>query len=172
MLLAPEDFPHSAFYAHFPLKPARIILIRHAESAGNVDKGAYGHTPDYALELSPRGEVQAAAAGPRLRALVGDESVFAYVSPMWRTRRTFEHLAAALAPGQVRWREEPRLREQEWPWLKVWSRSRIWPMRIDKKWLKRHENGPFPVPASLSLAQALTWQKAVPETGLPNQSTV
>lgn len=96
------------------MKPARIILIRHAESAGNVDKGSYGHTPDYALELSPLGEEQAAAAGPRLRALVGDASVFAYVSPMWRTRRTFEHLAAAMAPGQVRWREEPRLREQEW----------------------------------------------------------
>ena len=96
------------------MKPARIILIRHAESEGNIDKGAYGHTPDYALALSPLGEQQAAAAGPRLRALVGEESVFAYVSPLWRTRRTFEHLAAALAPGQVRWREEPRVREQEW----------------------------------------------------------
>lgn len=99
MLLAAEDSTCSAFYSPFPLNPARILLIRHAESEGNVDKGAYGHTPYYALRLSQLGEQQAAAAGPRLRALVGDESVFAYVSPMWRTRRTFEHLAAALAPG-------------------------------------------------------------------------
>ena len=100
------------------MKPARIILIRHAESEGNVDKGVYGHTPDYALALSPLGEQQAEAAGQRLRTLVGDESVFAYISPLWRTRRSFEHLAAALAPGQVRWREEPRVREQEWGHLR------------------------------------------------------
>ena len=36
--------------------------------------------------------------------------------------------------------------EQDWPWLKVWSRSRIWPMGMDEKWLKRHENGPFWMP--------------------------
>ena len=35
---------------------------------------------------------------------------------------------------------------QGWPWLKVWSRSRIWPMGMDEKWLKRHENGPFWMP--------------------------
>lgn len=100
------------------MKPARLILIRHAESVGNVDKAVYGHTPDYALGLSLRGEQQAEAAGRQLRALVGEESVFAYVSPLWRTRRTFEHLAGALAPNQVRWREEPRVREQEWGHLR------------------------------------------------------
>ena len=100
------------------MKPARIILIRHAESEGNVDKSVYGRTPDYALELSARGEQQAAEAGQRLRELVGTERVYAYVSPLWRTRHTFEHLAAALAPGQLRWREEPRVREQEWGHLR------------------------------------------------------
>ena len=64
------------------MKPARIILIRHAESAGNVDKGAYGHTPGYALELSPLEEDQAAAAGPHQSALVGDPTVFAYISKL------------------------------------------------------------------------------------------
>ena len=77
------------------VKPARIILIRHAESEGNIDKGVYGHTPDYARALSSLGEQQAEAAGQRLRTLVGDESVVAYSSPLWRTRRSFEHLAAA-----------------------------------------------------------------------------
>ena len=53
------------------------------------------------------------------------------------------------------------------PWLKVWSKSRIWPMCIDEKWQKRQENGPFRVPASLSLAQSLSWL----ESGTRNRFT-
>ena len=80
---------------HRLVKPARIILIRHAESEGNVDMMVYGYTPDYARALSYLGEQQAEAAGQRLRTLVGDESVVACNSPLWRIRRSFEHLAAA-----------------------------------------------------------------------------
>ena len=32
------------------------------------------------------------------------------------------------------------------PWLKVRSKNRIWPMSMDEKWLKRHENGPIWMP--------------------------
>jgi len=35
---------------------------------------------------------------------------------------------------------------QPWPWLKGWSKSRIWPMGTDEKWLKGHENNPFKIP--------------------------
>ena len=75
---------HLSFTAqpHYLVKPVRIILIRRAESEGNADKGAYGRTPDYALALSAQGKQQAEAAGHRLRALVSDGSVFAYVLPM------------------------------------------------------------------------------------------
>ena len=77
------------------MKPARIILIRHAESEGNIDKVVYGHTPDYARALSSLGEQQVEAASQRLRTLIGDETVVVCISPLWRTRRSFEHLVAA-----------------------------------------------------------------------------
>lgn len=51
-------------------KPKRIILIRHGESEGNVDRGTYGYKPDYALELSLRGFAQAMEAGVNLKNIV------------------------------------------------------------------------------------------------------
>lgn len=44
--------------------------------------------------------------------MFGDERVSAYVSPYRRTHQTFRELR--LDPAQVRVREEPRLREQDW----------------------------------------------------------
>src|ERR1043165_10279621 len=37
------------------MKPQRIILIRHGESKGNIDRSIYAERPDYALELSENG---------------------------------------------------------------------------------------------------------------------
>jgi broad specificity phosphatase PhoE len=37
-----------------------------------------------------------------------------YISPLWRTRLTFEHIAKHFDKEQYRWKEDPRLREQEW----------------------------------------------------------
>ncbi|MFC4854123.1 histidine phosphatase family protein [Actinophytocola glycyrrhizae] len=87
----------------------RIILLRHAESLGNVDELAYTRTPDHALPLTARGEAQARAAGPAVRALLTGPAA-AYVSPYVRTQRTFAFLdvpAERVVP-------EPRLREQDW----------------------------------------------------------
>lgn len=39
-------------------RPHRIILMRHAESDGNVDKGMYSWTPDHALKITERGKIQ------------------------------------------------------------------------------------------------------------------
>ena len=57
------------------MKPKRILLIRHGESEGNVNKGMYGQKPDYALLLSDKGKQQARDAGVRLRKIVGDETM-------------------------------------------------------------------------------------------------
>lgn len=65
----------------------RIILLRHAESLGNVDELAYCRAPDHSLPLTPRGEQQAKAAGPAVRALL-TAPVATYVSPYVRTLRT------------------------------------------------------------------------------------
>jgi broad specificity phosphatase PhoE len=96
------------------MKPNRIILIRHGESQGNVDANAYANIPDYALELTEKGKAQASEAGKKLKNIVGNESLFFYVSPMWRTRSTFEQVAKAFDLSQLQYIEEPRIREQEW----------------------------------------------------------
>lgn len=101
------------------MKPQRIILIRHAESEGNVNKKIYNEKPDYALKLSENGLIQADNAGLEIKSILKDESVFFYVSPMWRTRMTFEQIAKHFDKDKIRWLEEPRLREQEWGHLNM-----------------------------------------------------
>ena len=96
------------------MKPKRIFLIRHGESEGNIDLNTYARKQDFKLLLTEKGISQATTAGEYLKQLIGYESVQFYVSPMWRTRMTFEHLAKAFDRKQVRWKEDPRLREQEW----------------------------------------------------------
>ncbi len=111
------------------MKPKRIILVRHGESAGNVDRGVYERIPDYKIPLTQRGREQAYACGLELKAITGNESCFFYVSPLWRTRETFAQIQRNYdgVPQQVR--EEPRIREQEWGHLKNLAEC----MRIDQE---------------------------------------
>ncbi len=95
------------------MKPKRIILLRHAESEGNVNKEIYKTKPDYALNLTEKGREQATHAGSLIYQLIGDESVESYVSPFYRTRQTHECVDPFLVNLKER-REDPRLREQEW----------------------------------------------------------
>ena len=102
----PERFKHA---------PKRLILVRHGESQGNVDDDIYEHTADNALHLTKKGWGQAESAGRALREIVGDESVHFYVSPYVRTRETFHAIAKAFGGyTNVPWREDPRIREQDW----------------------------------------------------------
>src|SRR5690349_3523252 len=96
------------------MKPKRIILIRHGESEGNISRTVYGEKPDYAVLLTPNGMQQALKAGERLRSLVIDESIQFYVSPLFRTKQTFQQIIKSFSRDQYSSREEPRLREQEW----------------------------------------------------------
>lgn len=100
------------------MKPKRIILIRHGESEANVDRYLFGRIPDYTIELTEKGRRQAQEAGRILKELVGDESLYFYISPFWRARSTFECIASAFPRSQFSYSEEPRLREQEWGYLR------------------------------------------------------
>ncbi|PPK70398.1 broad specificity phosphatase PhoE [Actinokineospora auranticolor] len=110
----------------------RIILLRHGESLGNVDELAYCRIPDHALPLTARGEEQARAEGSRLRDLLRDRPVAAYISPYVRAMRTFELLGVPV----VRRVQEPRLREQDWGNLQD-------PVGQQVQKQKRHEFGHF-----------------------------
>jgi len=96
------------------MRPNRIILVRHGESEGNIDRNTYAQKQDFKLLLTDAGVQQADEAGRVLQTIIGDEKIMFYVSPLWRTRMTFEHIAKHFDKNAYRWKEDPRLREQEW----------------------------------------------------------
>ena len=105
------------------MKPHRIIIIRHGQSAGNADKTIYQAVPDYALPLTETGKAQALTAGEAIKKLLATSQDFKlsdpvqfYVSPFWRARQTYEGVSKAF-PNHIK-REDPRLREQEWGHLR------------------------------------------------------
>ncbi len=120
------------------MKPKNIFLVRHGESEGNVDYRLYGQKPDYRLLLTEKGKKQAIEAGEKLFKLIDNRTVFFYVSPLWRTRMTFEGIAQSFSDdlNKLKWFEEPRIREQEWGHL----RSQEECDRVDKE---RNEFGSF-----------------------------
>ena len=82
----------------------RILLVRHGESAGNVDPTIHTTTADHAVPLSDRGADQAREAGRRIAAYyereLGDAwpHVRLWVSPYVRTRQTADALAETAGP--------------------------------------------------------------------------
>jgi broad specificity phosphatase PhoE len=93
-------------------EPGKIIMIRHGQSAANVDTSIYNRIPDYRIPLTPRGLVQATAAGERIRRELDGRQVCVYVSPYLRAYQTLEALKLGNLIERVI--EEPRLREQDW----------------------------------------------------------
>jgi broad specificity phosphatase PhoE len=71
------------------------------------------------MELTPEGKEQAYVAGAKLKNIIKEETVFFYISPFWRTRSTAEQIASHFSAEKCRYREEPRLREQEWGHLRT-----------------------------------------------------
>ena len=89
------------------MKPHRIILIRHGECYANTDESQFATEPDYTIELTPKGIEQAREAGIALKKLVGNETLYFYVSPFWRTRSTFENIVRSFSRKQFGYNEEP-----------------------------------------------------------------
>jgi broad specificity phosphatase PhoE len=119
------------------LLPKRMILIRHGESAGNVDASAYSTTPDWKIPLTLQGEEQAFNAGKRLAALVGHDPLYFFVSPYNRTKQTLRQVLLSIREEQIiNVREDPRLREQDTGNLQN-------AMEMGRIWKERDEFGRF-----------------------------
>lgn len=112
----------------------RIILLRHAESLGNVDELAYTRIPDHALPLTETGRDQARRAGPALARLLDGDRAAVYVSPYLRTKETLRLLDIGDACERIV--PEPRLREQDWGNLQD-------PRDQEVQRQRRHEFGHF-----------------------------
>lgn len=77
--------------------PIRIVLVRHGESAANIDETVYARVPDNKIPLTSRGRSQARAAGRAIHALLPARGpVSMYVSPFQRTIETSEEILEAL----------------------------------------------------------------------------
>lgn len=107
------------------MKPKRIILVRHGQSEGNEDSLNYETIPDYALNLTERGKQQSITAGEEISSIIGDEKVYGYVSPYYRTRQTYEGIASVLKDRITTCHEDPRIREQDWGHLRHPDDSRL-----------------------------------------------
>jgi len=94
------------------MKNKRILLVRHAESEGNINHNIYSDTPDYAIKLTKRGTEQAQKAGKILSKIDGEFDFF--VSTHHRTRQTFFNISKTLKNKVIRKKETPLIREQEW----------------------------------------------------------
>lgn len=92
--------------------PKRIILVRHGESEGNLDKNVYSRVPDHRVQLTEKGKEQAKKAGEQIRSVVENCKVYFYVSPFLRTRETLKEIAAWFSSSAITGvTEECRLRE-------------------------------------------------------------
>jgi broad specificity phosphatase PhoE len=74
--------------------------------------------PDYALNLTPEGIEQARQAGVEIKNIIGDESLYVYLSPYYRTRQTYQYIGESIAANVVKAIEDPRIREQDWGHLR------------------------------------------------------
>ena len=111
-----------------------MILLRHAESLGNVDELAYTRIPDHALPLTAKGEQEARAVAPEIARLLDGARPAVYVSPYLRTRETLRLLD--IRDSCERRVPEPRLREQDWGNLQD-------PADQEVQKARRHEFGHF-----------------------------
>jgi len=106
-------------------RPSRIVLMRHAQSLGNVNHHAYQHIPDHRLTLTPTGIQQAQIASHKLIQILNaplnssksvlNGTVLFFTSPYLRTRQTLRELIHGmnLSESQYQIREDCRLREQD-----------------------------------------------------------
>lgn len=102
-------------YLQWKRLPDRIILLRHGESEGNINRSVYTTKGDALLELTPKGLQQAQATGARLRELIKDDNVFVCLSPFERTQQTLlglfhggfpeQQVAKVLISSQIREQE-------------------------------------------------------------------
>jgi len=106
------------------VKPSRIVLIRHGQSHGNVNREVHATVPDWKIELTAKGFEQATKAGHNLVHETGVTPIGVYTSPYRRTMQTWDEIALAFAIRRkpiAFVKEDLRLREQEWGALRAFE---------------------------------------------------
>ncbi|PNS14952.1 Disintegrin and metalloproteinase domain-containing protein B [Sphaceloma murrayae] len=131
-------------------KPRMIILVRHAQSEGNLNRDVHQIIPDHRVKLTQEGWKQAHEAGYRLRDMLRpDDTIRVFTSPYRRTRETTEGLLRSLTESTpesgpspfsrsaIKVYEEPRLREQDFGNFQPCSAE------MERMWRERADYGHF-----------------------------
>jgi hypothetical protein len=105
--------------------PTLVILVRHGESEGNVDRTRWSKIPDNLIRLTPKGIQQAVEVGERIERIfqwyeqstpqgrgIPMDRVHIHASPFERTIQTSKYARKAFDHRVVRHHICPRLREQ------------------------------------------------------------
>lgn len=106
------------------MKPSKIILIRHGQSFSNLDLQIHASIPDFKIELTDLGKIQAMEAGVKIKEMLEGEDILynpqvaVYNSPFYRTRQTAALIKQSIKDYIVQEYEDPRLREQEYGHLR------------------------------------------------------
>jgi broad specificity phosphatase PhoE len=75
------------------MKPRKILLIRHGQSQGNIDRTAYIRMEDKDIPLTEVGVEQALACGELLNSKMDEDDVVDFrISTHLRTRQTYDQL--------------------------------------------------------------------------------
>ncbi len=96
------------------MKPQNIIILRHGESEANIKKKIYGTNPDHLIPLTETGKSQCINCGKSLKPLLDGKHITVWNSPYKRTRQTSEYALSQIDNAEIKIKEDPRLREQEW----------------------------------------------------------
>ncbi|KAF2227361.1 histidine phosphatase superfamily [Elsinoe ampelina] len=131
-------------------KPRMIILIRHAQSEGNLNRDVHQIIPDHRVKLTAEGRKQAHEAGYRLREMLRpDDTIRIFTSPYRRTRETTEGLVGSLTESTsesgpspfsrsaIKITEDARIREQDFGNFQPCSAE------MDRMWQERADYGSF-----------------------------
>ena len=120
------------------MKPSRIILIRHGQSDGNVDRITHATVPDWKIPLTEKGREQAREAGKKVFNSLGRLELAVYCSPYLRTRQTWEEMDSQSFQVDITVKEDPRLVEQSWGNLRAFE-----PRKWEDIEAERDHYGPF-----------------------------
>ena len=124
------------------IRPKRIILVRHAESIGNIDDSAYTFIPDWKIPLTEKGNAQAREIGNKVRDIIGSDPVYIYTSSYMRTKQTLARMIENWDKDQIIGvRDEPRLSEQQYGNFQIDQDQYIRERRRFGKFFYRFPNG-------------------------------
>ena len=96
------------------MKPKKIIIVRHGESEANINKELYGYRQDHLMQLTDKGKEQCIARGKSFKKILDGKRIMVWSSPYTRCRQTSENILSQIENAKIKYKEDPRLREQEW----------------------------------------------------------